>query len=232
MTSTTFEAQTRRPFWTTSIEKTPVRRSIALVALAALLALPAISTDAPVAAKRKQRTITRTFEGPIVELITTGATSPISASANYPSEIAIDGRLRKIRDVNVRITNLDHAKPDDLELLVGPGGQTAIVLADVGGTTLITDVTLNLDDEAAAPLPDETPLQSGSFRPTNATGAVIAFNSPAPTANANAALSVFDGTDPNGTWRLFAQDDDAPTGVGFFDGWALEITAKVKKRKR
>jgi subtilisin-like proprotein convertase family protein len=166
-------------------------------------------------------------------LITTGNTSPISSSTEYPTSITIDGRLRKIRDVNLRITNLDHARPDDLELLlVGPEGQTAIVLADVGGTTLITDVTLNLDDEAAAPLPDETPLQSGSFRPTNATGAAIAFNAPAPAANANAALSVFDGTDPNGTWRLFAQDDDAPTGIGFFDSWELEITAKAKVRGR
>jgi subtilisin-like proprotein convertase family protein len=217
----------------TRMRSTPVPTRIALVALAALLALPAISTDPPVAAKGRQRTVTRTFRGLPVELITTSTNSPVSASTGYPTQITVDGLKGKIRDVNVRITNLDHALPDDLELLlVGPEGQTAIVLADVGGTTLITDVTLRLDDEAATLLPDASTLQSGSFRPTNATGAAISFNDPAPSANASAALSVFDGTDPNGTWRLFAQDDDAPTGIGFFDSWALEITAKAKKRKR
>ena len=215
------------------MRSTPVPTRIALIALAALLALPAISIDAPVAAKGRQRTVTRTFRGLPVELITTSNNSPVSASTGYPTQITVDGLKGKIRDVNVRITNLDHARPDDLELLlVGPQGQTAIVLADVGGTTLITDVTLRLDDEAATLLPDASTLQSGSFRPTNATGAAITFNPPAPSANASAVLSVFDGTDPNGTWRLFAQDDDAPTGIGFFDSWALEITAKVKKRKR
>jgi subtilisin-like proprotein convertase family protein len=173
------------------MKKFPTPTRVALVALAASLALPAISGDAPVVAKRKPRTVTRTFDGLPVELITTGPTSPISSSTQYPTEILIDGRLRKIQDVNVRITNLDHA-----------------------------------------PLSDETTLQSGSFRPTNATGAAIAFNSPAPTTNVNGALSVFDGTNPNGTWRLFAQDDDAPTGIGFFDSWSLEITAKAKKRRR
>ena len=233
MKTTMFETETRRTANKTIHRKTSVPTRIALIALTALLALPAISIDPPVAAKGTQRTVTRTFRGPTVELITTGNTSPISASASYPSEITIDGRKGKIRDVNVRLTNLDHARPDDLELLlVGPQGQTAIVLADVGGTTLITDVSLRLDDEAATLLPDASTLQSGSFQPTNATGAAITFNAPAPSANASAALSVFDGTDPNGTWRLFAQDDDAPTGIGFFDSWALEITAKVKKRKR
>jgi hypothetical protein len=113
-------------------------------------------------------------------------------------------------------------------LLVGPEGQTAIIMADVGGTTTTPDVTLRLDDEALALLPDETPIQSGAFRPTNATGQAIAFNAPAPTAEANASLSIFDGAKPNGTWRLFVQDDDAPTGFGFFDSWRLEITAKAK----
>ncbi len=217
------------------ISTTSVPARVALVALAALLTLPTISTDPPVAAKRKQRTVTRTFRGLPVELITTSNTSPVSASTEYPSRIIVDGLKGPIRDVNVRLTNLDHARPDDLEmLLVGPQGQTAIILADVGGTTLITDVTLRLDDEAGSLLPDESTLSSGLFQPTNALGAAIAFNDPAPTADANAALSVFDGTDPNGTWRLFAQDDQAPTEIGFFDGWALEITAKakVKKRKR
>jgi hypothetical protein len=116
-------------------------------------------------------------------------------------------------------------------LLVGPEEQTAIIMADIGGTTTTPDVTPRLDDEALALLPDETPLQSGIFRPTNATSQAIAFNAPAPTASANASLSIFDGAKLNGTWRLFVQDDKAPTGVGYFSDWALEITAKAKVKK-
>ena len=231
--TTTFETESRRTANKTMPRKTSVSTRIALIALASLLALPAMPTDPLVAAKGRQRTVTRTFRGLPVELITTSNNSPVSASTGYPTPISVSGLKGKIRDVNVRLTNLDHARPDDLEmLLVGPQGQTAIVLADVGGTTLITDVTLRLDDEAPALLPDETTLQSGTFRPTNALGEAIAFNPTAPDTAANAALSVFDGTNPNGTWRLFVQDDHAPTGIGFFESWALEITAKVKKRKR
>jgi subtilisin-like proprotein convertase family protein len=206
---------------------------IALVALTALLALPAISADQPVVAKARLRTVTRTFRANGgVDLLNTPATSPVSASANYPAAITVDGLKGDLRDVNVRITGFSHATPDDVEmLLVGPEGQTAIIMADVGGTTTADDLTLGLDDEAATPLPDNTPLQSGTFRPTNAENTAIVFNSPAPAASANAALSIFDGTDPNGTWRLFVQDDNAPTGVGYFTDWALEIKAKAKVKK-
>jgi subtilisin-like proprotein convertase family protein len=206
---------------------------IALVALTALLALPAISADQPVAAKARLRTVTRTFPAfSGADLLNTPNTSPVSASVGYPTQIVVDGLKGGIRDVNVRITGLAHATPDDVEmLLVGPEGQTAIIMADVGGTTAAADLSLRLDDEAATPLPDNTPLQSGTFRPTNAENTAIAFNPPAPIATANAALSTFDGTDPNGTWRLFVQDDNAPTGVGYFTGWELEIKAKAKVKK-
>ena len=218
----------------TATRKPSIPMRIALVALAALLTLPAIPADLPVAAKGKLRTVTRTFRDPFgAELLTTTNTSPVSASANYPAAIIVDGLKGGIRDLNVRLTGFGHASPDDVEmLLVGPEGQTAIIVADVGGTANTPDVTLRLDDEATASLPDNTVLQNGAFRPTNATGAAIAFNVPAPAANANSALSVFDGTDPNGTWRLFVQDDNAPTGVGYVKSWALEITAKAKVKKR
>ena len=56
---------------------------------------------------------------------------------------------------------------------------------------------------------------------------------PAPAASASALLSVFDGSDPNGTWRLFVQDEYAPTDPGAFsNGWALEIKAQVKAKKK
>ena len=52
------------------------------------------------------------------------------------------------------------------------------------------------------------------------------FPSPANTLPTDgSALSVFDGTDPNGTWNLFVVDDVARTRGQFAGGWSLEITA-------
>jgi subtilisin-like proprotein convertase family protein len=206
---------------------------LVLAVLAALLALPMDPTASPVEAKKRPRTVTRTFRDSLpIEQIAMVTTSPVSATP-YPAALFVDGLKGKIRDVNVRLNDLSHIQPGDLEvLLVGPGGQSAIVMADVGGDADVEGVTLLLDDEAAAPLPSGI-LQSGAFRPTNASGNPIAFNAPAPSAGANAALSVFDGADPNGIWRLYVQDDHGPAGIGYFEGgWDLEITTKAKKKKR
>jgi subtilisin-like proprotein convertase family protein len=207
---------------------------LALVILAALLALPTAQTAPAVAAKGRSRTVTRTFRNPAAIALPNAQTGPVSGSV-YPSEIAVGGlKKAKIRDVNVRLNDYAHANGADVDvLLVGPGGQTAIVMSRVGEETAgNAAVTLRFDDEAAAALPDEE-VQGGTFRPTNHDGVAIAFNDPAPTASANAALAVFDGGNPNGTWRLFVQDAfptaDPGTVAG---GWSLEIKLKVKGKKR
>lgn len=212
----------------------PMSMRIGLVVLAALLTLPMIPFDSPVEAKKRPRTVTRTYRDPLpIEQIAMVATSPVSASP-YPAAIFVDGVKGTIRDINLRLNDLAHTHPADLEvLLVGPGGQTAILMADVGADPDVEGITLRLDDEAAAALPTGA-LQSGTFRPTNTSGAAITFNAPAPTgAGVSAALAVFDGTSPNGIWHLFVQDDHGPTGIGYFEGgWDLEITTKAKKKKR
>jgi hypothetical protein len=205
---------------------------IAIIVLAILLALPFAQTAAPVEAKQRSRTVTRTYRNPAAIELPLSQTYPVSAS-QYPSAIAVRGLKGPIRDVNLRLNNLEHDDPEDVAmLLVGPGGQTAIVLANVGGTVGVSNVTLRLDDEATSQLTSNT-LQSGTFQPTNNAGGPVAFNTPAPSANGNAALSVFDGTNPNGTWHLFVQYADNPSHPGAFaGGWELEITAKVKAKKR
>ena len=171
------------------------------------------------AAKNRLRTVTRTFRNTAAIQLPISATSPVSGSLN-PSAIAVDGLKGKIRDVNV--------------LLVGPDGQTAIVMSMVGEeTTGNGAVTLRFDDEAATVLPDEETF-SGTYRPTNHDGVAVVFNTPAPpVTSANAALSMFDGADSNGTWRLFVQDKPANLDPGVLaEGWTLEITAKVKAKKK
>ncbi|MGH2617587.1 MAG: hypothetical protein ACRDJC_20330, partial [Thermomicrobiales bacterium] len=199
---------------------------IVLLVLAALLALPLAPSASPVEAKRRPRMVTRTFgnTAPIVLPIAESETVPASL---YPSPIAVRGLKGRIRDVNVRLRGLSYARSEDIEvLLVGPDVQTAIVMANAGGDFSPSEVTLRLDDEASTPLPggdgnDE--YRSGAYRPTNDSGGAIAFDDPAPVASANAALSVFDGGSPNGTWRLYVQDEDGSESSGAFNGgWEIE----------
>jgi subtilisin-like proprotein convertase family protein len=212
------------------VKKFNVSVCLVFVALVVLLALPIAQTASPVAAKPRRGTVTRTFANRAPIELPVAAKFPLSADL-YPSEITVDGLKKgRIRDVNVRLNDIDHPFPDDVQmLLVGPEGQTAIVMANSGGGFDLSGVTLTLDDEAAASLPMQQQIESGRFRPTNIGNDEIEFNGPAPVASANAALTVFDGGNPNGTWRLYVQDKigDVDGGV-LAGGWALEIEARVK----
>ena len=88
----------------------------------------------------------------------------------YPSECFIPYPPNSvIADVNLHLWGLTHTFPDDLDLLlVGPGGENAIVMSDAGGGSAVSNLDLVLDDEAGEPLPDETELVNGSsYQPFN-----------------------------------------------------------------
>src|SRR5947199_81355 len=79
--------------------------------------------------------------------------------------------------------------PDDIDiLLVGPTGANALILSDVGGATAASNITLTLSDNSGASLPDDGPLVSGTFKPTNI-GAGDSFPSSAPVPTGNTLLS-------------------------------------------
>jgi subtilisin-like proprotein convertase family protein len=218
------------------MRKHPLSTRIALVALTALVALPSMQAVEPVEARKRPRTITRAFSNPATITIPTSDSTVGSVVASpYPATIEVRGLKGTIRDVNLHLNGLDHPYIDEVEvLLVGPRGQTALVMANVGDFDATADpVSLLLDDEAAAPLPDETTLQSGAYRPAIGSGMVVPFAAPAPNPTANTRLSVFDGGDPSGRWRLFVQDEYGWTDHGAITGgWELEIATQVKKRKR
>ena len=71
--------------------------------------------------------------------------------------------------------------------------------------------------------PGEGPLVSGTFKPTNI-GAGDVFPVPAPAPTGGSALSVFTGTNPNGTWNLWVDDQFAPDG-GSLSGWCLNVVS-------
>ena len=133
---------------------------------------------------------------------TTGPATPYPWILNFDTEGAI------VRKVVVRLQQIAHTYPDDIDVLVvGPQGQSAVIMSDAGGELDIADQTITFDDEAPADLPDAGPLTEGTYRPTNYAPADGDFAAPAPPAPYGSQLSVFKGTNPTGQWRLYVSDD-------------------------
>ncbi|HET9493420.1 MAG TPA: hypothetical protein VFR15_04240, partial [Chloroflexia bacterium] len=124
----------------------------------------------------------------------------------YPAVVSHTGG-GTVSDVDVVLNDMSHTYPDDVDiLLVGPGGQSVILMSDAGGSLDINAVDLTFDDEAPGTLPDSAQIVSGSYQPTNY-GTADTFPSPAPAPPYGSSLSVFDGTPANGNWNLFVVDD-------------------------
>jgi subtilisin-like proprotein convertase family protein len=149
----------------------------------------------------------------------------------YPSTIEVSGLTGAISDVNITLTNINHLNPDDLDiLLVSPSGKSIMLMSDAGGTTDLVNVTITLDDAAATQLPDSTAITTGSFRPANFGSGdniadVLPFYSNAGSAGPTTLASAFNGTGPNGTWKLYIIDDATASAGNIGGGWALDITA-------
>jgi len=126
----------------------------------------------------------------------------------YPSALdvpAIPGAVVTDVDVSLHLTS---DSPDGaFLLLVGPQGQHTVLMEDTGWNHPVSNVAITLDDEATSLLPDDDQIVAGSYRPSAfGTPGNYPYPAPAPTPEGTPALSVFDGTAPQGTWQLFAQD--------------------------
>ncbi|MCB9126390.1 MAG: hypothetical protein H6638_00515 [Ardenticatenales bacterium] len=158
-------------------------------------------------------------DGPI---LIPGTGTAAGVAAPYPSTLTVSGLTGTITDLNIELNGLSHTYPDDLDmLLVGPNGENILFLSDAGSGTDIITGTLVFDDEAVAAIPDSGPMVSGTYL-VSSYGSGDTFPAPAPAPSTATALSVFDGTDPNGTWELYIYDD-AGGDVGQLDGWCLQI---------
>jgi len=138
----------------------------------------------------------------------------------YPSTINVSGISGTVTKVTASIFGLSHTFPGDIDiLLAGPAGQRIILMSDVGSGTDAINANLTFDD--AAPAIGAT-VVSGTFRPTNS-GTGDAFPAPAPAAPHGAALSDFNGSNPNGAWRLFVVDDASGDLGSIAGGWRLSF---------
>jgi subtilisin-like proprotein convertase family protein len=158
-----------------------------------------------------------------------------AAASPYPSNIMVTGLAPMITDVNVTLTNLNHQFPDDVGvLLVGPTGVAVRLMTDAGGGSNLTPVTMTFDDAAAVSVPDEGPIVTGtSYKPTAGSMNLFSdahpadFAAPAPAGPYSLSLSSFNGTDPNGTWKLYVDDDTAIAAGTIDNGWSLTFTVAI-----
>jgi streptogramin lyase/subtilisin-like proprotein convertase family protein len=167
--------------------------------------------------------------------ITDPASGQSGVASPYPSTVNVSGLQGRVSKVTVRLTGISHTFPRDLDvLLVGPQGQKVVVLAGAGSPGNTTSypangITLNFSDDAPRQLSSINPLVSGFYKPTDLKPGLsqTEFNTPAPPSPYGTSLSGFNGTDPNGTWKLFVIDDSTHTNntnIGkIFGGWGLDI---------
>jgi len=198
-----------------------------------IAAAPSTIAAAPSTGPARTR-ITRTFTNNAPITISPGPDNGGKAVATpatpYPAIIEVSGFTNgTILDVNLTLHALSHTFPGDVDvLLAGPvPGLNAFLMSDVGANAVVSNITLTVDDQAAAGLP--TPLVPGTFKPADGASSLgtDTFPAPAPTPSGNVALSVFNTSNPNGAWHLFVVDDSGGDGGSIAGGWSLEITAEV-----
>ncbi|MBI3191987.1 MAG: DUF11 domain-containing protein, partial [Pedosphaera parvula] len=91
------------------------------------------------------------------------------ATPGYPSTLTVSNLAGVVNKVTVTLSNISHTFPSDLDiLLVAPNGANVMLMSDVSvGDNPLSNVTLTLDDAAAAILPEFAQITPGSYQPTN-----------------------------------------------------------------
>jgi len=154
-----------------------------------------------------------------------GTTSGVASP--YPSTIAVSGVSGPIENISVKLVDVNHTFPDDIDvLLVSPAGQKLIIMSDSGGGIDLVNTTITIEDSASSALPDGTAIVTGTFRPTNHVSGDLfqsvaaPYQSPEPIGAAT-ITSVFGGEDPNGNWQLYIVDDGGGDQGNVNGGWEL-----------
>ena len=189
----------------------------------ALLSLTLLSL---LAATSRAATMTYTSQGPH---------SLHDGPAFFVLTIDVSGLVEPVAEMNVTFSSLFHPHPADIDaLLVGPAGQNVMLMSDVGELlsetdSIIQDVNLTFRDGASL-LPPNVRIASGSYAPTNYLGVIediAEMDQTPPTMPPvgpyGTTLSVFNGSNANGTWKLFIQDD-LEDESGQMQSWSLTVT--------
>jgi hypothetical protein len=147
------------------------------------------------------------------------------------SAIAVSGLGNSITSVSVELIGFSATNPSDVGLvLVGPTGAALVLQGAAGGSVGVTAFNLTYSDGATS-IPNG-PFTSGTFAPTQyasigsfpSPGPGLAYDSPA-LFGTRTLTAEFAGTNPNGTWSLYAIDPVAGDSGGISHGWNLQVVA-------
>lgn len=165
-----------------------------------------------------------------------GVTIPDPGAANvYPANIVVSGLVGTITKVTTQVNGFTEARPSNIDVqLVGPTNAAFQFMSDGGdAVNAVNNINLTFDDAAASALPNGTALSGGTYRPTdhNAAGETDSYPAPAPStfsrpesAGTATFASVYNSTNPNGTWRIYAVDDSIGGGASTIGGLCLNFT--------
>ncbi len=146
-----------------------------------------------------------------------GLTIPSSGTAApYPLPLVVSGLPAGATVSSVRLNALNHTWTGDIDVAItGPtfvgGGniQAAMLLSDLGNDANDDAVNCNLtfSDAAAGFVPNQNPIPSGTYRPTNNGAVNDIMPAPGPNLNvANPVLTALNTATMNGTWNLWIND--------------------------
>jgi uncharacterized repeat protein (TIGR01451 family)/uncharacterized delta-60 repeat protein len=155
----------------------------------------------------------------------------------YPSSITVSGIEGNVTAVTMAMTNFGHTFTADVALVLqSPGGQNVLLMSDCGGTNGsqpggkdTPGISLTFSQSATNYLPEVNPITAGTYLPTYYGYAdALPTNGPgqpqAPLMPFSTNLSIFAGQPANGTWYLWAADDDSLDMGYISNGWILTIS--------
>ena len=166
--------------------------------------------------------------GPItaifIKIPSTGTSGP---AYPYPGVVPVKDKQGVITDVNFTLAGLTHSRPEDMDVVLeGPRGQKVLLTSDACANP-VGGVTWTFDDEATQVLDDFAThaCATGSYRPMDYFEKE-SLPAPAPEGPYPTSLSVFDGTDPNGDWKLYVNDDRDGEEGRFTEPYKVDIETR------
>jgi len=146
----------------------------------------------------------------------------------YPSSIVVTNLPGVITKATATMNKMGHAHASDIAiLLVAPVGTNTLLMEQAGGPNTFTNVTLTFDSTASAPLTTAAPATGTNLPSALQTAAVFHTSSTGvapPAGPYGTSLTNLIGTNPNGTWSLFVDDDKFLDTGSINQGWTLAIS--------